>query len=366
VSGSQIGAPLLTLRRPASESLSEIALGSFLCAWAFGAIAYFAYLAGVFQPLLSWSVAAGEVVLAHVGWGFGIAVPTVLGFYVIVTGGQLLGSPSESATRRALGGVALLLFVAFVPALLLMVVACLHDPTLVGALFIVLPSYGLMLFLTVQLGGFVFDPEARVAAALVSREWAKGRVKALSLRSRRSPISVAVVNVLIATVLGSVVSLAMDGPDALRWWPVVHLIVAVTLTFAALGAVRLTHISRDRSAFILVWMTVGGLYLTVIVFILQLWLDDTGRQGGATGLFAVALFLLLSTFWARSRKRRILLDWSIQGAATRSAGRFTARRLAKSVDEIARLTPAAEVPPSPLTRLRRILMRRRGAPGTPG
>lgn len=357
MSGKQTGAQPLTLRRPGSESLSEIALGSFLCAWLFGTIAYFCYLAGVFPPLLSWSAAAGEVVLAHIGWGFGIAVPTMLGFYVIVTGGQVLGSPTESATRRALGAVALLLFVVFVPALLLIVVACVHDPTLMGALFIVLPAYGVMLFLAVQLGGFVLDPDARLAAALATREWARARIAALSQRSRRPPILVVAVNIIIATTFGTVVALGITRPDAVLFWVPLYFVVALALSLAAFGAVRLSHVSRDRSAVVLVWLTVAGVYLTVAAMIFRLWLGNAEWRGGAVGHLVIAVFLLGSTFWVRSRKMRILLDWSIQGAATRGAVRVTTRRLVKSVAEISSLKPPVEAPPSPVTRLRQILRR---------
>jgi len=46
----------------------------------------------------------GAEFLAHVGWGFGVYIPVMLGFYAIVIGGQLVASPTVAArTRRRLG-----------------------------------------------------------------------------------------------------------------------------------------------------------------------------------------------------------------------------------------------------------------------
>jgi hypothetical protein len=328
-----------------------------LCAWVLGAIAYFFHLAGAFPSFLRWSMAAGEVVLGHVGWGFGIAVPTMLGFYVVVTGGQLLGSPFESEARRALGAVSLLLFIAFVPALFFIVVACVHDPTLIGALFIVLPAYSVMLFLAVQLGSFILDPEARLQAAIATRDWARARIAALSLRSRRPTMLVVVVNVIIGVALGAVVTLGMAFPGALVLWIVLYFVAALGLSFAAIGALRLTYVSRDRVAVVLAWITVAGVYTAIAALVLGLWLENAETRGGAVGLFVVAVFELVSTVWVRSRKARALLDWSIKGAATRNAVRVAARRLAKSVAEIAARTPPVESPPTLVERFRQIFTR---------
>lgn len=346
----------LASRRPARESVSEIAALAVAVLGILGAAALFPYNNEAALRLLEWAASAGKVTLEHIGWGFGVVIPTMLGFYAIVTGGQLLGSPSEPRTRRLLGVAAELLFVALVPALLLIVAACVLHPTQAGALFVVVPAYFLMLFLAVQLGGFVvFEIETRLAAFAATREWARNRLRALSRRSRKPAVLVVIVNATVGAVFGTIASLVATGPtDVLVVWALLNTIVAVILALSAFAAFWLTLAARDKSTMVLSWIPVAFLYGGVVVLMVLLWIVPETRSG-LVGLLVIVVFVTLSTVWPRSRGMRVLLDWSIQGAAARSAVRTTARLLVKSVAEIAALKPPAEQAPTVLARLRRMI-----------
>lgn len=102
-----------------------------------------------------WTVAlgAGAAVLGELGWVFGVFVPTLLGFYVLITGEQLGQGKNAGRLRRLLGGVAEVSFAVLLPGLLLVGLYCLSSPANIGALFVVLPATLLFGFLTVELGG---------------------------------------------------------------------------------------------------------------------------------------------------------------------------------------------------------------------
>jgi hypothetical protein len=344
-----------TVRRQARESISEIANASVGLMWVVVAVALIPYDVASISRLLTWAVPAGEVALDHIGWGFGFVIPTMLGFYAIVSGGQLVGSPLEPRTRRVLGTVAELLFVALMPALFLIIAACIYRPALAGALFVVVPAYLLMLFLSVLLGGFVvFELETRRAAALATSAWARGRIASLNDRSRKAPGLVLVANIAAGAVLGTATSLAVAGPTTVVLiWAAVHLGMSTLLAGSMFLAVLVTRTARDKSAMALSWLPLAFVSFTLIVFVILLW--DEAAASGSIGLIVLAVFFVLTAFRLRSRRARVLLDWSIQGVATRAAVRSITRRLLKVQAEIAELKPLDEQQPTVLTRLRRFL-----------
>lgn len=303
-----------------------------------------------------WTLTAGESVLDHIGWGFGVYIPTLLGFYAIVIGGQLVATPTAARRiRRVLGFVAEAMAAAFVPALLLVVIVCVGVPARAGALFVVAPVAGLMFFLAIQLGGFlVFERRQRLATAERSRDWAQQRLPGLAFRSRRPFWVVLLVHTLVASTVGVFVTVAFTRPQPFWGLFVLYAIIAAGLVLASTHALVTLRTARDRSTGVFVWVLSGGLYVAVIAIAGELFVAHPSNFAGAAGVASVVLVTGASTFWPRRCAPRLLLNWTLQGASTAYAARSVARVYRNAVREIRELTPQQvdNVPIPPIDRLR--------------
>lgn len=332
--------------RPWKESLREIAgAGAFL---AVATYLFLAFLGGEETPEGAWRVApvAGEQVLQHIGWGFGVNIPVLLAFYAIVIGGQLVASPSASATRRTLGAVAQMMAAAFLPALLLILAACIHDPSQAGALVVIVPATGITLFLAVQLGGFVvFDNAQKLAAAIRNRDWAQGRLQTLRARGRRPLWLVIALNTALGGAIAFSLTTVIASPKGPLWLLfLVYAMFCLGLTLVNIFGVQTLRTAQDRPSKALAWLLPISMNMIVATIALNLFIQDAGAGGIA--LFAVLVFCTLSALWPRRFMGRLLLNWTIQGAGTAYAARSIARRYSKACREIQELscTTSPELP----------------------
>lgn len=325
-----------TASRPAYESLLDVASLSSLT---FGIGLAGIWLAAGADIGSMWrvSTAAGETVLEQLGWVFGIYVPTLLGFYVLVTGEQLGQGDSTGKLRRLLGGVAELSFAALLPGLLLVVLFCLSEPAKIGALFVVFPATFLLGFLTLELGAFVvFDISVRLADATRAREEAAARLRHLRHRSRRSVVVVMTVTMVALTTLGTVVLVATGHWAWLAQWET-YAIIGLWALFASIGgllvAVARTKPTRFDSivatlGVVLVWVLLSGVAMSHEAH--RLWpiiVSATAVAGTAT----------LSAFWPIRSGPRLVVDWCLAGIGAAIAARGAVRTLRRSADRIAEL-----------------------------
>ncbi|MCG7414834.1 hypothetical protein MHK74_09680 [Microbacterium aurum] len=194
-----------TAARPARESLAEIGF-MFSLTFVIGLGVMWSAAGGDITKLWEASVLAGASVLNELSWVFGLYVPTLLGFYVLVTGEQLGQVTNAGRLRRILGVVAEFSFAALLPGVLLVAIYCVSSPATIGALFAVVPATFVLAFLTVQLGGFVvFELAVQLADAEQLRDQSQSRLAILKSRSRRPLWSVLAFTVVVLSVLGLVV-----------------------------------------------------------------------------------------------------------------------------------------------------------------
>lgn len=281
---------------------------------------------------------AGIVLLQHIGWAFGAYIPILLGFYAIVIGGQLVADPAVAArTRRTLGFVAEAMAGALVPALVLILVACIAEPSHVGALFVVVPVSALMFFLAVQLGGFiVFERALRLESAERSRNWARQRLHALRHRSPKAIWLIFVVHTVLGGAIGAGTTMLLTRPaGSLAVLFVLYGMIALGLAFAGVHGVYMFHTARDRASKVVAWLIASSLYFAALFLDAEIFLKS-GLAAGYSVLAIIALSLVL-TFWPRNHAPRFLVNWSIQGGAAGLAAKSVVRTYASSVREIREL-----------------------------
>ncbi|MFB2557096.1 hypothetical protein [Herbiconiux liangxiaofengii] len=292
---------------------------------------------------MEWAITAGRVVLQHIGWAFGAYIPVLLGFYAIVIGGQLVGEPETAfRTRRTLGFVAEMMTGALAPGLAVILVAALSDPSQVGAVFVVLPVTAVMVFLAVQLGGFiVFEPGLRLAAARRSRDWARTRLRSLRSRSRKPAWLTVAINVGVGTAIGLGATSAIGRVGGSIGIVALLLgLISSGLALAGLYGVFTWLAARDRTTLVLAWVLPSCLYVATFALAAELFLGRASAIGG--GLLAIVAFSLISTFWQGKSRSRFFRNWTIRGAGARSAARSVLGTYRRSVNDVREVLEAQQ------------------------
>lgn len=323
--------------RPARESLEE--LGAFVALVTLPIAFLVLWLSSGADWMSFWelTVQAGTAVLGQIGWVFGVYVPTLLGFYVLVLGEQLGHAAHAGRLRRLLGGVAEVSFAALVPALLLVLLSCVSDPANIGPAFVIVPATFLLLFLTVQLGAFVVSElTVQLDDAAKTQQQARGRLRALSRRSRRPVWLVLTVTVVGVALLGC---LAMTGAGGWEWltqWLACALVGAGALfvcTLASLGAALIAIGTRLGQAgaligIVLMWLVVWGVA----------W--DLGATPLGPLVVAFVVMAVVATFsavWPRTLSPRGIIDWTLAGSFARLVAMREVRAYRASIRKIAEL-----------------------------
>lgn len=204
--------------RPVKESFSD--LGAVSLALLAILFPFLLWAAGwQYSELIPVATVAGEALIEHIGWGFGVIVPAMLGFYAIVIGGQIALPAEESVRlRNNLGALSIVLTAALVPALCLIVVACFANPAVSGVILVILPTAGVMLFLAVKLGGFVvFEESKRLEMASQSKKDAALKLSKLGRCGKRTIWVVVAAHVGVGAIVATVVAVSIGWiPDGVQ------------------------------------------------------------------------------------------------------------------------------------------------------
>jgi MFS family permease len=281
-----------------------------------------------FSRMMGLAPTAGAVVIEHIGWAFGAYIPILLGFYAIVIGRQLIDDP----------------------ALILIVAACVADPSQAGVLFVIAPVSAAMFFLAIQLGGFiVFERELRLARAERSRNWAKERLRLLRRRSQRPTWLVVAVHTLVGVLIGAATILPFERPTGLlHILALLQALVALGLGFASVGGAHVFFTARDRTSKVVAWIGPATLYLVSLIIAVVL-LTTFGAASGAS-VVSVVVFSAVSALWPRKSAPRFLLNWTLQGAAIRYAARSVSTTYVRSVREVRELAEPQSTEGTPTLR----------------
>lgn len=281
---------------------------------------------------------AGPAALESTSMIFGVYLPVLLGFYALVIGGQLITNESSAVKIRcSLGYIATVMTGLFTPALALAVCACFFDPPRIGTFLVILPLAGLMYFLTIRLGGFiVFERGPDLGAMKQYIIWAKTRSSTLRQRSDRPKWLVISVNSIVAASISLSISLELvDTP--IQGMALFALYLSMALMLSAFGAraVYVAYSSRTRSDGIVACVPTSAVYLAYLAMIILVF--EYPYIQIAYAMSAILIFVLISMLLPRATSNKFLTDWSLHGAAVRSAASTLNSRIAKYEDVIAEI-----------------------------
>jgi hypothetical protein len=308
---------------------------------------------------LDWTVAAGKLLFGQLGWTLTIYVTVLLAFYAVSIGGQILGDAGAAArVRRVLGFIAELLAAATIALVIFVAFYCWQAPAMWAIFFVLVPVVGIIVFLALQLGGFVvFAREIRLANAKRAQVQAREQLRRVRLRSRRPFWVVWVTNSAVIAALALLVSVAANLTG---WAPlllyVYYLIFAAIILAADAYSVREFLSSSDSFSRVTTWLLPFLLYLFLAAISFQTFFGSREPRIPPTLGWAFVTLIVLTlttTFLPRARRGRAVLDWSIQGASARLAAKALAIKYSKAAREYRELKVSEEVePPGLLRRIR--------------
>lgn len=296
---------------------------------------------------------AGKSLLAQVGWSFPLTITVLLGFFAVLIGGQLFASQEDSdRLRRTLGFTAESIAAAGVPVMVYVSVYCLTSPQDWASLITVVPAFGLIVFLSLQLGRFnALDDHARVRELRKRIEQREKRIAELKPIAQRPLIGAIAVNVifLVAThvlfAFGSVQFLRALGVHLPESSPqtsgqLVASYVGVGVYFAVVAvslaaALRSYFVDLSRTRWVPLLIVVGLWVLVAggILIGLTTTADVNPVAGGIS--FAVPNILVIASLRQPRRAGRWrLLGWSLRSGAASSAVRTLERTRAKYADDL--------------------------------
>jgi hypothetical protein len=335
---------------PASETRSVGAAISETAGLALGVVLLLFVPFAIIGALDSWGAAvdaassAGEALIPHVGWALTGDVTVLLGFYLVVLGGQILDGGDAARTRRVLGVVAESMAAASIGILALIVVHCVQTPTEWGVIVAVVPMVLIIVFLAVQVGRFlILDREQTLTAAVLTRNTVRRRLRMLTSRSRRGFLPVFLANAGVAAGLGLLMAIAVGLPSAGALEQVaiggIGAAIFVVLAGMLFGWITFaTYMSElepgwySRSVFIALSVFV----LAVVVSVCVLW-AEAGFAEISWGAAVVCAATTVLAVCPPPSKRPRLADWSFRASIRTLLARRLAKTYARSVREIINL-----------------------------
>lgn len=285
----------------------------------------------------------GAVIAENIGWGFGVFVPVLLGFYVVIIGGELTGSTDAAETRRTLGYVAELMAASYVPVLLLMVVSAVNDPPSAGVFFIAIPATVLMFFLAVQLGVFfIADLDVRRDATQRTLNEARAQLRKLEPTGTRPAALVLGVNIVVGWAVPVIVT-CFDLPASPRdSWIVFGIYGAISAVVNVVGlcAAVLVFVSRDAPGRVMPWAFGTLSYLFFSAIAIGLVVADPTLVIPSVSIFSTAALGTASVLLRRRRVHGWLSPWLVNTAARSLAARHVRRRRDRAARELSALNVA--------------------------
>lgn len=302
------------------------------------------------RTLTSWA-AAGNALLPHLGATFGVYVPTLLAFYALVVGKQLVDAPRFAArTRRVLGRVAELMAACLVPAMVPIGAACIRRPELVGVLFAVVPMTGLVFFLALQLGSFaIIEAELRRELARESLTWASDRLAILNGAPRERWVWIFLLNGMLLGILGSLVEALVDGATPEGWlagtvrtllWAAMGTGVTVILLMARFLGITIEGIAGR----LLSWATTVLLWLIAAFQLLFLMVDQQPSDQTSSvpaGMAAITLAASLSIYFPHRKVSWPVGGWTVAAVVDGMAAAELERVKFNSESVLKHLAPPA-------------------------
>ena len=303
---------------------------------------------------------AGGVLLEHIGWALSGYIAVLLGFYLVVIGGQILGGGDEAARiRQLLGAVAELVGAAAIVLVVMVGAHCVGEPRSWAVFIAIGPMVVLVVFLAVALGRFLIPGrEMRLEDAERRRKSSRLRSRKFSVRTRRQFMPVWATNAIIASMPGTTVfavwgGVAVSGP----WNTAIFGIFLFLLATALLGwngfARYMAELDGGWSPRVIFSLLTLVVYAGVFAYSRSLIRDGSGWF--AWPVVVVAVLTLVVTGLPATLLPGRLSTWCFRAAVNRLIAQRYARVHAMAVREIGELKATEPVHAPPSTGLRRIL-----------
>ena len=336
-------APGPPARRPRRLALRDIAFIAFIEIYFF-VVAVASPLTstgyesqGLMSESLAVAVDLGIAALNAAGWGIGVLVTALLGFFAITIGGNYLYRESDDLNlqMRSLALVAELAASTAVFCALLITAYCLSAPEALGQLLFVIPAVMVIVFVAVEVGAYLApEPEKVVANALKMRAWA--RLKALKLRPQppRGPWTTLLAN---SFVIGFI-AMAIVMPE--NTWVSTGGTFAILFTATAMIAwcctsVRsISHATRDRFSVTVSWVALALFYVLVVFGAFGLIASSEVRLGVVFAF--IAFTCLVSTWLPRRISPSWLYEWSLGAGALAGSLQSLGKTDQRAHDDIAK------------------------------
>jgi len=309
-----------------------------------------------FDQSFALAAEAGKFILEPAFGFFGTVLALLLGLFAVSAGGQVLGPLSSIADmRRRLGWAGEILAAAALVSFTFIALYCLSDPPSWASILILGPEMGAIIFLALQLAGFiVWEPQLR-RNLLIDRidrlERARARLPNLASHAWAS---IWLANTLLVTVAALVPPLLVGATvPRLVVCAIVGLVMSLVANGFGIAAMLNEFTSTDRPTRWLMRLTTLGGYGFVAASCALLALS-AGWSVASTA--ALATLLPLASMFIHAH--RFFSGWTLRGAAARLADRSLAKKLAvsKGALEGLELPPEGAFDlPSPGQRLRTIL-----------
>lgn len=348
-SGRSPSLPGPPARRPRRQALRDIAFITFIEVYFFVFILALPFTStgyegqGLVRESVSVAVDLGSAALSAAGWGIGVLVTALLGFFAITVGGNFLYRESDDLNlqMRSLALIAELAASAAVFCALLITTFCLSAPETLGQLLFVVPTVMVIVFVAVEVGVYLApEPEKVIANSFAMRVWARAKIVKIGPQPPRGLFTTLVANSLAIAFGATAIAMPANTWISAGGTYAV-LLVATALMASICTAVRTTsYATRDRFSVVLAWVTLALIYLLVAVGVIALVAGGAVRFGVI--LAFIAIMCLASTWVPRRGPLRSLYEWSLVGGATADAIRTLRKTASRAAENISKSEAAIE------------------------
>lgn len=274
------------------------------------------------QEVLSRASVAGAAALNHIGTGLTAYAAIFLAFYGVVLTSQSGRNPLALPTQRFLGFTAELLTGALVPAFAIIGIACVNDPSLAGALFVLVPVFAFLLVVATLLGALiVFAPAEKLDSLKRSLTITGENLAKLQVKRRKHGVRIVVFNIFLFSLIGSLTTITSKGfGQPWEWYARIALVFTALTAILAIGcALGLVSIKTgsDRVNRASGYWVICAVYLAAAIIVLLLLLSSV--PAAAVPVLAVATGVTVSSFWPNKWSRSFGRKISIREGADRIA-----------------------------------------------
>lgn len=334
-------------RRPRRHAVRDIAFISFIESYFFVIVVATPFTSTGYEDkgLVLESIAVandlGAAALSAAGWGIGVLVTTLLGFFAITVGGNYLYRESEDLNlqMRSLALVAELVASTALFCTILIISFCVSNPDELGQLLFVVPAVLVIIFVAVEVGAYLApEPERVISNATETREWALEKIERIGPRPPHRLWTTLIFNSLAIAFIATSIAMPENTWTSAGSTYAGLVVATVFVAWICTAARSVGHVTRDRFSVILSWVAIALFYLILTLAVGAL--ATSGQVNGSVILAFIALACMVSTWLPRRFSPSWLYEWSLASGTTADAIRTLRKSDQRALDEIAKAEKA--------------------------